>query len=597
MTASTIATKPSLRRLRPAVHVAPVADGLLFVGWQKSLVLHGSENLLRLWEALFPHLHRGVDVDELLEALPQTARLTARTILAELDDHGFLLRDRAPDPPVTQDAEHSEHPEHLRTRAFLDAAADDPAAAERSLRTTRVAIYGTGEAALSAARSLLRFGVGDVTIADPILRDRLGDLAAEHSAVLRADDRTRSAVAIVVSGTETPGTGRCIGVMELGDHAVVGPFQSHPSTPGVALALRRLRARGDDAPVGPVPTVVARLAGALAALQVVHHVCGISTEYEGMAHLVDAERLTTTTHPVAPEGDALARPLAPTALATPELDALEQLSDERTGLIPPLTPADLPQTPLALVHTADAAGTAVHGWARSGDVARYRAALEAARRSVGPAPRLWDLDSTEPGHHAHVVVSAAGSTFDDLLRDGLQRLVATMLVDEEQTSDRFVTTRAPLTDHGGSGPLRDAWSRWCVRGRPQKLERRTHRLTTSSTPLVTVELIDTASGRTLGMVTAADEDVATAVALDHATAGIDTGPGLGSVPQLAVPPWADSVAEVAPHVERPRQLLEALCRPGEVVVAGQWTAEPGWDRLGLVGWVGIATGHIEGERS
>lgn len=395
-TTTPAADAPVLRRLRPAVHVAPVADGLLFVGWQQSLVLHGSESLSRLWDALFPHLHRGVDFERLLGALPETARTAARTMLDELDHHGFLLREQPLQLVHPMDDSRAAHPEHRRTRAFLDAAADDPAGAERSLRTTPVAVHGRGDVALSAARSLIRLGVGDVVVTDAELRERLQDLADEHGAVLLADDHSHLAVTVTVGPVEPTGYGPRIGVVELGDHAVVGPLRAAPTDPGVEQALLRMRARGDHAEPAPVPTVAARLAGGLAALQVVHHVCGIRTEYDGRAHVVDAERLTTTTHPVVLAGRDGAAPLLGRAGSAPELAALDELSDERTGLFAPLTPADLPQTPLALVGTTGPAGDTVHGWARSGDVARYRAALETARRSAGPAPRLWVLDGAPP---------------------------------------------------------------------------------------------------------------------------------------------------------------------------------------------------------
>jgi hypothetical protein len=581
---STAPSLATLRRLRPAVHIAPVPEGLLFIGWQESMVVHGSQSLSRLWDALFPHLHRGVDIHQLLEALPESARPVAQLLLDQLDESGFLLREQAAMVETSGDVV---HPEHERTRAFLDASAADPAAAQERLRTSPVMVRGHGVVAVHAARSLLRLGAGDVIVTDLAARQELVALAVEHGATLRSEAAGTPAVTITVDETSTPYSGACVGVLQLGDHALVGPLQSQPQDPGVGVALQRLRARGDDAPIAPAPAVAARLAGGLAALQVAHHLFGITTEYDGMTYLVDAARLATSTHPVFQNSAVPVRPLSQMAPPGADKEVLEELTDERTGILPQLLPLDLPQTPLALVQTD--AGSKIVGWATSGAVARYRLALESARTLAEATPaRVWTAAGEESQLPTSLLTTAAGRDIDGMLGHGLQRLLALILANPVERARRLgAEAISPLLVTDVPGPLHDALVRLAVRNTVD-LTSTVSRLLAAPSLLCIVEVTDTATGRVLAVAAATDDVQAQAAAVDHVTAALAVAEESDVVAQLASPPWADG-GEVTLGLEDVYALLSALCLPDETPVTGRWSSEPATDRLGVIGWVGIAT--------
>lgn len=576
-------------RLRPAVHVAPVPEGLLFVGWQESMVVHGSSSLWRLWEAMFPHVHRGVDLDQLITALPESARAVAQQVLEQLDARGFFLHEQT---GAVGTARGPVHPDHERTLAFLEAAAPDPVRAQERLRTSAVEVRGRGDVAVHAARSLLRLGAGDLTVIDAAARRELAPLADEHGAALRSQAGGTPVITITVDETFTPETGACVGVIQLGDHALVGPLQAGVHDPGVSVALDRVRVRGDAARQAPTPAVAARLAGGLAALQVVHFLCGITTEYEGMTYLVDAERLGTTTHPVWPQGPTVAEPLRGADGPGVGENALEELTNERTGILPPAMPFDLPQTPLALIQTD--VDSDVVGWAASGAVARYRVALESARALASTAtPRVWTASGQELAPPA-MLVSAAGRDDDGMIGHGVQRLLAQILAEPSERARRLVTgTRSRLRLDDVPPPVRSALERLAVR-RTVDLVATTSRLVGGCPALAVVELSDAQTGRVLAVVASADEAWAQAAAVDHASATLSVTGQADAVPQLAVPPWAGD-GEVSPEPGDVRALLAALCLPGETPVTGRWSLEPALDSLGVVGWVGVApiTTHLQ----
>ncbi|MEU3307661.1 hypothetical protein [Nocardiopsis sp. NPDC006832] len=594
-------------RLRGAVHVTPVEGGLLFIGWQESMVVKGSPALARLWEALFPHLHEGVALDELVGALPESARGAVTQLLEELLEKGFLLAE----PSAQQRrALVPEHPDHDRTFAFLESAAPDPVAAFTRLREHPVVVHGEGPVALAATRCLLNLGAGAVSATDRTVVAELGGLAEatsarlDHSVDLSTDGGpVRLFVDPAVPYAEdAPWTGAAsVGVAQMGRYAVIGPVRSAPEAPDLGWALYRLRARTPDAEPAPVPYVAATMAGNVAALQVFYHLTGVVTEYDGMAYVLDTERLQTTSRPVwrANPVRAIAPDEGPSTATDP--DRLIDLCDDRTGILPEAVPGELPQMPLALAMARlpdriDSAAAAF-GWAHTGDVARYRAGLEAARNLVGDPPEeLWPTGPSESGNiRPSRAVACAGSGIEDMIGDGVQRLLAEWISDPEERGARFVTesthtfpTRGggrivPYGDPSVDERLRSALGQAGV-VTDTRLTAEVSRPRSAPGAVALVEVYE--DGRVLARIAHADTGFAILSAVQHATAVLQAGGERPLVPVLAVPPGAVRDTRVPDWPAR--EVLTALCLPGESPVAGRWSAEPALDMVGSFGWVGVA---------
>lgn len=583
----------SIRRLRPSVHVAPVTDGLLFVGWQKSMVVHGSDSLGLLWDAVFPYLDRGVDTAQLLAALPETTRPAAQAILSQLDERGFLLPTSA---RATSDAGRDEHPEHRRTRAFLDAAADDPAAAYRRLRDLPIALEGEGPTARQVLRSLVRMGAGLLVVPDAAARRDVQGLATEHGCDIRESSAESAAVSVVVDTPERPLPGCRIDALVEAGFGLVGPVQSGPQDPGARLALERMARKGGETSRGlpaDMPAVVARLVGGLAALRAVQHLCGITTELDGMVQVVEPERLSTSTHPLWSVRTPTHRPLSEAPEVTPAPEALDEVADSRTGLVAAPLPGTLPQVPLALVSAPLTDHSQVVGWAGSGDLARHRATLESVRATV-PAPGQWWTTDGREAVAPVPEVSAAGTTVQEFLRHGFTRLVAGFLADREDHDRRLgAATETPVADLAtpgstpGSDELLAGVARWTDQGWDiTGLRRATRRVGPPTSAVHVVALID-ADDRTRSVTADTDETRATLAAVDHAFAARVSDRTDELVPQLSVPAWA-SEDDLPSTRARWHDALRAVCLPGEEPVAALWTAETVLDRIGLAGRVGLA---------
>ncbi|MCC3765526.1 hypothetical protein K3N28_20910 [Glycomyces sp. TRM65418] len=548
---------PRQVRLRAAVHITPVEGGLYCVGWQETLKISGSPALGKLWTALFPHLHRGADPEALTAALPPAARDTAQRLLDELLDKGFLRAEA----PGTAAADATVHPDHRRTLAFLDSAADDPTAAFDRLRHHPIAIHGQGPVAEAAARSLLSLGAGRLRIDEP--SDALRRLAAETGAELGPGREAEAPVRIHVDTAQPPpgpasGT---IGVAQLRDRAVIAPLRERDGDAGLSTVLERMRDRGLDTAIGPVPAVAATLAGNLAAMQAFYALTGVSTEYDGQAYLIEAERIQTTVHPVAPHGRTVAEPVDPHLPADTDPDRITDLCDSVTGILPATDDGELSQMPLALA----TAGADAFGWGETGDVARYRAALGAARNAAGraDATSLWTLAGGE-AMQASTRIACAGADANAMLCDAVNRLAAAWLDDQDERRNRF-------------GPAVDEIDR--------------------SDPAVTLEVrhplrvpdltvaAALAEGRRVAVFAHPDGEVARRVVSRHAAAVLQAGGDRPTVPIVDTPPGApDAVEAPAWHGD---ETLAALCGEDERIGGARWRGEPALDALGVIGWVGL----------
>lgn len=583
---------PDHIRLRNSVHVAPVDGGLYFVGWQETLMISGPPSLAVLWNKLFPHLHRGISRSALIEALPPKARDTATRLLDELHTNGFL-RNEAPGERADHDV--SKHPSHDRTLAFLDSAAAEPSSAFQLLRESPVSIVGEGPVAAAVVRCLLELGAGHLSTTDAAIVQEWSDRAADVGAVLAntsendgTEQKTSVRVEIDATAPTMPDSTMTIGVAQLTDRAVVTPPGSGPDAPGIEVTVNRMRERHANLEKGPVTPALARMVGNLAALQVFYHLTGVSTEYDGKAYVVEAERLHTSIHPVFAPSAPGAVPVDAERFYHCEPDRISELTDSVTGVLPEVSPLGLSQMPLALATAGSRSdgGDISFGWGVTGDVARYRAVLDVARRSLllPPTPGLWSLDETAT-RQPRFVSTCAGVDTDGMLADGAVRLIATWLDDPSEREKRFRSVnRETFASRSYQGT---EWKQALIQ-----------ELGVAADITVTVETFQageadvfivetTIDGRRVGLWVHPDPDSAWHGAVRHSTAVLQAGGVRSAIPILATPPGAPQAAEMSTWTVS--DVLEPLCRTGETIVAGRSTHEPALEILGTVGWLGIAT--------
>ncbi|WP_051325228.1 hypothetical protein [Glycomyces tenuis] len=549
-------------RLRAAVHITPVEGGLYCVGWQETLKISGSPALGKLWTALFPHLHRGADPEALTAALPPQARETARRLLDELLDKGFL-RPELPGRAAADEA--SLHPDHRRTLSFLDSAVEDPHAAFDRLRSHPIAIHGEGPLAEAAARCLLSLGAGRLSVSEPSAA--LKEHAAETGAELGPLGGGGAPVRIHIDTPEPSAEAAAvIGVAQLSDRAVIAPPRRGEDEAGLATVLERMRARGVDTASAPVPDVAAALAGNLAAMQAFYLLTGVSTEYDGQAYQVMAERLQTTTHPVWARGEAPALPVGSERPAATDPGRIAELCDPVTGLLPDAGPGELPQMPMAVA----SAGPDSFGWGETGDVARYRAALDGARALAGAAPSegLWPLDGDRP-LPVSTEVTCAGVDEDRMLCDATVRLLASWLDDAAERERRFESAGVETVEV-------EAFERAAALDVETLRPLRAPGLTAASVA---------AGGRRLAVFAHPDGETARRVAIRHAAAALQAGGERPTVPVTAVPPDSPHAEDAAAW--NAREALASLPEAGERIAVARCAAEPGLDALGAVGWLGV----------
>lgn len=585
-------------RLRNSVHVAPVKGGLYFVGWQETLMISGPPSLARLWEKLFPHLHRGVNRDVLMNALPPKARDTALQLLDELQINGFLRREAADAPSPKASAT---HPSHQRTLEFLDSAAAEPHAAFRNLRESPVAIIGEGPIAEAAVRCLLDLGAGELYTTDAQAAARFKQMAVDVDATLAAigvgstdEAKTRRLplvrVEIDAERPALPDTTTTVGLVQLSDQVVIAPLSSGTEAPGIDCTVNRMRERNSQLTRGPVPPALARMAGNLVALQVFYHLTGVSTEFDDQAYVIESERLQTTLHPVWVPGTPGAIPVDSDRVYECEPDRIIELTDSVTGVLPDVGPLGLSQVPIALAsadHSSDG-GNSPFGWGITGDVARYRAVLDVAHRSLTPPPDsgLWPVaDNSDGPRVPRFITSCAGVDLEGMLADGAARLIGQWLDNPSERSARFVSVdRESFATRQSAGP---AWKQALVQELGVAVDTKLMVETFRAVSADEVHVVEaTVEGRRVGLWAHTDVDAAWHVAVRHATSVFQAGGQRSDIPILATPPGAPQAEEVSTWTIA--DVLAPLCRPEEMIVAARSTAEPALEILGTVGWMGIA---------
>jgi hypothetical protein len=542
-------TTPRTIRLRPAVHVAPVDGGLLFIGWRNRVLVTGPPALTTLWGALFPYLHAGVDPDALLDAVPSGAVAVVHRLLAELDDHGLVLRDF---PGADLPAE--ERRRFATTIDFLESAADDPLAAFHRLRALAVAVVGRGAAASTVTSTLLESGVRRVVQAsDPADADAV-DL------VITIDHLVRP-------------PGAWIGVLLAGETAVVGPVARTADDPGLDDAVARHRAlTGESLRPAITSPVVEALAGNLAAYLAICHAAGVVAGPAGHAYRVVTDGLEVTEHSVtrARTGPRAVAGLTPWQPAPDEQAALDTVHSPLCGLIPAPDPESLIQVPVGRFVVRGQAGLDV-GSALVGSAASWAARLAAIRRLVPQTPT--EATGSTDASAARIVATGCGADPESFARDAVRCLLCAEVTREAGPDpDVFVALDPPAEPSGFDIRL------WALRRDPAA---------------ITVAVAERA-GRPLAVAAEPAPADAIALAVRHAETRLLAGavvdgvvrpvdlvpaeprfPGSAPVPGDVVPSWSASA------------VADLVAGPGEQVRLLRWVGEPALDGVAVCGWIEV----------
>lgn len=499
---------PTPIRLRPGAHAAPVGGGLLITGRGTTRLVRGDAAVLdAVWLRMLPAFHRGTDPARLAGLSS-----VAAAIIGALDSAGLLL-------PV--DPSWPDHP----TLEYLASVAEEPFEAWSRFRALKVSVVGTGPAALAAERALLSFGLAEAELR-----------AADPDVVITVDD-----AAPVRAGTAW------IGIASCGERVVVGPLRTVEGGSALDDALAMLGAR--PAPTSPV---AARLAGNLAAADVLAFGAGLAEAYRWRASVVHVDGARVESVLVTTPG---ARPLsaeaAPGAAVGP--------------LVAPSPVVDL-ATSVEVAQSRLLDGRVVLAFGADADEAGENVSLAAARCFVPEeVGGLWHADGTpEPG--VGDAVAAAGTSTDGFLRDALLRILSTRISDLTCfTAPRTVVlaglpaTLAPdVAFFGRLGiPLTVAVSE--LRGAPEAFA------------AVTVSTY----GRLLGFGCGGDEESALLGAFRQATLVVQRG--------------ADPCPTRADDGKwDPGPVLDALAASGTPLVTGRWTGAPTTALPAILGWAGLA---------
>lgn len=417
-------------RLRPALHYAPVHDGVYFGTETGSFVIRGPEALFQVVDVCVPLLEAGATVDSVITTLGgEPARPVVTRLIETFNRHGLLIdldRISVPEPaPEIREA-------YRAVLAELETRHHDPYAVFARLRAATVLVCGPVDAVLPTARGLGRAGVGSLILAVP-----------EPAAAAAAAERLGAVVHRIGSGEPVPAAPAQAAVFcaEQPDLAALVeqqlPLVSNTSlTVRVALGEHRhlvgitdartwaaLEERTDGWVAAGSPPALGRpaadaLAGALAGHLSFQALAETGTETVYVVH-----GASPIAEPVTLPGKTDTTP----ARAQDAVALAEQVTARWTGRAETVTPADLPQLPLALAeaeHRAvapgpagcygptdadESAGSAV-AWGHDQESATVSALL-AALRAQCPTP---SRDTT----------GAAGLTEERWLLDGALRLLA-----------------------------------------------------------------------------------------------------------------------------------------------------------------------------
>lgn len=400
-------------RVRPQLHVAPVAGGVYVASSSQQFVLRGWDGFYGLADRCLPLLEEGTTEGDLVLALgSEWARPAVQRLLSSLADHHMLLLPERSSVPEPLPAERLRFAGSL---AYLESCSDEPYAAFERWRAAQVVLVGPPEGVEPAGRGLRRAGAGRVLLVRSVA-EIPPDVTAALCFVTTSD---------LASPTLLTPDVRCL--EQLVDRGVeVLPVLVDPAVVVVGPLLsdnldldswRRAAARavswaGTEVP-GPPPSQLAiALAGAHASQLLLDSLAGLAGD--GAAHVVHGPDLASQRIVVAGGSDEPRCRDLGTALATdppgPEsgLASAQGITRPWTGLFALAAGDDLPQLPLALreIRLGGPARASAVGWAANQRAATVAAVLAGMRRCAAGAG-----------------VGAAGLTEDRWLLDGALRLL------------------------------------------------------------------------------------------------------------------------------------------------------------------------------
>ncbi|MFE5771840.1 hypothetical protein ACFQ7O_26135 [Streptomyces sp. NPDC056485] len=444
-------------RLRPALHYAPVRDGVYFGAEGTSFVLRGPAALFKVTDVCVPLLEDGASEDSLVAALGgEAARPVVAKLLEAWRRAGLLLDLDALSVPEPDAGTRERHRDVL---ADLEMLHDDPYAAFERLRAATVLVSGPAASVLPAARGLARTGVGRLVLAVPdadadAVADTADRLGARRLPLTAAGVEVEADAAIVFAPGELldgavarqaallpPGCA-IVPVREDGRFHLVGPQTTGAAGRPEAVAARVAGwVKTPDAAGAPLGAAAGALAGALAgqlAYRVLTGTAGVPGE---TAYVVHGAELNATRVDLAPAGPAGPAGLADTPAAA-DLDEavahVQAVGAKWTGPFELVTPENLPQLPLGIAEAEHRDGRrgSVAAWGGNQRSSSVSVALAALRAQVatadgtvasGPADGTvasGPADGTVASGPADGTVAAAGTTEERWLLDGTLRLLA-----------------------------------------------------------------------------------------------------------------------------------------------------------------------------
>ncbi len=595
-------------KLRPSVHFAPLGDGVFFKNWDASFKIAGHPALYAIFERFLPHLERGVERKALLAAVPDKARAVVEKMLDQLDEHGMFV-------DLSNDADGGGEelpPACARTMAYLEGVAEDPRAAFARLRSARIALLGTGQAQLAAARALAGMHVGElVCFTDAAHARVLEDELAGHPLVARQiheldrettwngtytlvvhlqDGADADELARIAARVRSPFLQAAIG----DDLAVVGPLREGAG--GLEGALARLRAplRGGRAR----SPLLEGLVGNVVALEAVKIAAGLSSPtQQGRCAIVTGSPLAASFHALPPRAPSLpvaeaARQLLAESVGKPALGRaalvaeLQALADERVGLIGLPHPDELPQLPV-FTQPALAGDETVFGYSEQMEEAYVRAGLEAVRRlAAGRAPRELPLftvgGEARPPIESTFAHLAAASGWNEWLAAGVLGFLLDRLAGDPLPALAPQAIEEPFT--GLTPRARLHVKTLAARfGRDVQVTRVVH----AELPGVHLAVVRV-DGDVAGLGAAFDRAPALEQALLEAVARVqleEAGLTLPARPALPAFPAATTTHEAAGTLDA---VLARLGELGLEVLVHPWGGEPALPRHGIFsGWVSI----------
>ncbi|MGE7387793.1 hypothetical protein ACQKM2_20160 [Streptomyces sp. NPDC004126] len=378
-------------RMRTGIFFTPTAegDGVLLANGSEIVTFHGASTYAWL-EKLSPHLDGRHSVSDLTASLPPGPRRMVEKLVGALYEAG-LVRD------VSQDEPHSLTPQELERYAseiaFIEAFRTSPGLRFQRYRRTPAVLIGSGAVFTAAAEAALLTGIGRLSVRPTAVpetgvAEHPDGAAGPHRDTAPLDASDPADLRAAVEGAELvlyaadradpdvlrsldrlcAGLGRTfVAVTVDADEAWIGPVCSPDRAAARWESLwLRLGTGADAVPggtgflTGPVPGILANHL----VFRAFEHLTGVAEAPEGpggSAVRLDLETLQTSVHTIAPHpsadrtSDTGGHRPAPEAAAVEAAELAERvapLTDERLGVLGPVSEGHFEQFPLRVVRVA-----------------------------------------------------------------------------------------------------------------------------------------------------------------------------------------------------------------------------------------------------